>query len=65
MAQKRIVFSVATIDLVVFISNTIYMLFTKYKFGAQTHAALNWKYGQWVWSYQIEMAGPELTLLEL
>ena len=41
MAQKRIVFSVATIDLVVFISNTIYMLFTKYKFGAQTHAALN------------------------
>ena len=42
MAQKRIVFLVATIDLVVFISNTIYMLFTKYKFGAQKHAALNW-----------------------
>lgn len=65
MAQKQIVFSVATIDLVVFISNTIYMLFTKYKFGAQTHAALNWKYSHWVSSYQIEMAGPELTLLEL
>ena len=41
MAQKRIVFSVTTIDLVVFISNTIYMLFSDYKFGAQTHAALN------------------------
>ena len=65
MPQKRIAFSVATIDLVVFISNTIYMLFTKYKFGAQTHTALNWKYSHWVSSYQIEMAGPEFTLLEL
>ena len=65
MPQKRIVFSVATIDLVVFISNTIHMLFTKYKFGAQTHTALNWKYSHWVSSYQIEMAGPELTLLGL
>lgn len=65
MAQKRIVFSVATIDLVVFSSNTIYMLFTKYKFGAQKKAALNWSYSQWVSSYQIEMGGPELALLEL
>ena len=41
MAQKRIVFSAATIDLLVFSSNTIYMFFTKYKFGAKKHAALN------------------------